>query len=381
MAEEDFRVIKHINAVYIAKANIPSTAANSIHVMKISEAFAEICDRFRLIVPQSENYKENVDKIFEIYGVKEFQVETVKITKTGLRNRLGFPIKSLWKARTAQCVITRDPIVAFLSVIFHKQTVLDLHGDLRHLCGRAYRMIRWKGFRDSKYLHLVVITKGLADFYDEKYGVPKERMTVLPDGYTNSKYLITDNRRVLEGKEINIGYCGGFVQGKGLNVICQVAQNDLENHYNLYGGTKEEAEKETQTEFSDNVTFGGYVPNAKIPGILNEQDILLLPNQKQQICKNEDIGMVTSPLKMFEYMASGRVIIASDIPVLREILDDSNCYFADPDDIVSWIRVIEYIGVNRDEAVAKAEKAQQDVKQYTWRKRAEKMTLLAGAEI
>lgn len=59
-------------------------------------------------------------------------------------------------------------------------------------------------------------------------------------------------------------------------------------------------------QFSNNVLFGGYIPNAKVPEALNEQDILLLPNQRQQVCKNEDIGMVASPLKMFEYMASGR---------------------------------------------------------------------------
>ncbi len=368
-----FMKAAYVDTVYIAKANIPSTAANSIHVMKISEAFADICDCFKLIVPNPANGREDIEKSFGAYGVKPFVVETVKVREKGLCNRYGFPIKSMWKARKARYVITRDPIVAFLSVLCHKQTVLDLHGDLRHLCGRAYRMMLWKKFRDDTHLHLVMITKGLVDYYVEKYNVPRERITVLPDGYTNSNFSNISKKSVLRNEEVNIGYCGGFVQGKGLEVIYQIAKHDLDHRYNLYGGDREEAEQKLHVKFSDNVFFGGYVSNCNIPEILNEQDILLLPNQKQQVYKNEDIGLVTSPLKMFEYMASGRVIIASDIPVLHEVLNDDNCFFAPVDEPEKWVEIIRYVTLHREEAVKKGEKASENVKKYTWDKRAEKM--------
>lgn len=365
-----------MKTVYIAKASIPSNSANSVHVMKISEAFSRLGEEFELIIPEPENGKNDIDKSFEFYGVKSFEVITVKINRNSIRNRYGFPIKCLWKARNADSIVTRDPLVAFLSVLLKKHTVLDLHGDLKHLTGRAYRIIKWKGFRDSKYLHLVMITKGLVDYYNEKYGIPREQMTVLPDGYTDENFANLESKKILQDKTLNIGYCGGFMKGKGLSLIQQLTMQDQENRYNLFGGTREKAEKEVEEIFGSNTEFGGYIENAKVPQILNEQDILLLPNQKQQVCKNEDIGKVTSPLKMFEYMASGRVIVASDLPVLREVLDESNCYFAKADDVTDWKRVIDYISNHRVEAIQKAQKAREDVKQYTWKIRAEKMLQL-----
>lgn len=362
-----------MKTVYIAKASIPSDSANSVHVMKISEAFSKLNEDFELIIPEPKNGRSDVEKSFRFYDVKPFEIVTVKTDKKGLKNRYIFPVKCLWKARKADNIVTRDPIVAFLGVLFHKHTVLDLHGDLRHLCGRSYRMIKWKGFRDSKYLHLVMITKGLADYYCERYGVPMEKMIVLPDGYTAENFKNLGNKQTLSNQKLQIGYCGGFMKGKGLALIQQLTLQDEEHRYNLYGGTKEKAEKEVNGTFGGNVKFGGYVENAKVPQILNEQDILLLPNQKQQLCKNEDIGKVTSPLKMFEYMACGKIIIASDLPVLKEILNEENAFFASPDSPQAWIEMIQYIEAHRDEAIEKAKRAKEDVTQYTWLKRAEHM--------
>lgn len=362
-----------METAYIAKANIPSTAANSVHVMKISEAIAGMCKDFCLIIPRPANGTADIERSYGIYGVEPFGIDTVKMSGSDIVNRYVFSIKSMWKARKAKKVITRDPLTAFFAVIFRKQTVLDLHGDLAHLCGRAYRMIKWKWFRDSKYLHLVTITNGLKNFYQVKYNVPEERMLVLPDGYSEESFLKIKKRDILVNETVNIGYCGGFVSGKGLKLIWQLAAKDSDHYYNLYGGDQEHAEKEVGAAFTENVFFGGYIPNAEVPEILNKHDILLLPNQEQQICKNEDIGKVTSPLKMFEYMMSERVIVASDLPVLREILTDDNSYLVTPDDPNEWINAICYIDKHREEAKEKAKRACADVRQYSWEIRAKKM--------
>ena len=135
----------------------------------------------------------------------------------------------------------------------------------------------------------------------------------------------------------------------------------------------EDALKVTGQNPPVNISFKGFIANRDIPEALCNQDILLLPYQNTLIAKGEDTGKVMSPLKLFEYMAAGRVIIASDLQVLKEILNGSNCYFAVPDDVSSWKEIIDHISANRAEAVNKAEKAKQDVKQYTWRTRAERM--------
>jgi glycosyltransferase involved in cell wall biosynthesis len=80
---------------------------------------------------------------------------------------------------------------------------------------------------------------------------------------------------------------------------------------------------------------------------------------------------------MFEYMASGRVQLASDLPILREVLDDSNAYLADYADENKWLEAINSIRNDKETAILKAEKARKDVEQYTWRNRARRMLELA----
>ncbi|MBP3604429.1 MAG: glycosyltransferase [Lachnospiraceae bacterium] len=298
------------------------------------------------------------------------------MAKSGTWDMYRFPIKSIWKARKVRNIITRDPLVAFLGILIGKHVVLDLHGDLKQLCGRAYRIIKWKWFVENSKLHLVMITKGLQEYYFRTYGLSKKLSTVLPDGYTAKNYNDILPVTKLEKDSLNIGYCGSIRKGKGLELIQQLAASDSANQYNVYGGTKEKAEIEVGSSFTENVFFGGYIENAKVPQILGEQDVLLLPNQDKQVWKGEDIGQVTSPIKMFEYMASGRIIIASDLPVLREILNEDNCYFASANDITDWKKCICEIVNHKQEAVSKAQKAKADVKQYTWKIRAEKMLAL-----
>ena len=365
-----------MKVAYIAKAMIPSKWAHGIHIMKICEAFSEITDGFLLILLEPES-KENINKeCFSYYGVKTFDIKSVRINlKNWLMNRYGFAIKAMHKALSAgaDAIVTRDPLTAFAAVCVHKHVVLDLHGDLIRSCGRAYRIIKSKWFVENKYLHLVAITKGVADFYFQKYGVPKECFTVLPDGFTEKNFTCLEETPILQNERLNIGYCGSFLKGKGLETIYKLSQLDAGNNYYLYGGTKDDAEREIQGTFPNNVYFRGYIPNSEIPAELNKQDILLLPNSIQQVCRGEDIGKLTSPLKMFEYMASGRIIVASDIPVLKEILNEGNCYFAKPDDASDWKQVIDSILVHRENARQRAHQASIDVKNFTWTMRAKKM--------
>ncbi|MEK7179313.1 MAG: glycosyltransferase, partial [Patescibacteria group bacterium] len=81
----------------------------------------------------------------------------------------------------------------------------------------------------------------------------------------------------------------------------------------------------------------------------------------------------TSPIKLFEYMASGRPIVASSLPSIREILNEQNAFLVQPDNPEDLKRGIEKaLG---DAAVARqcAARAREDVRPYTWEKRAEAM--------
>ena len=359
--------------VYIARATVPSKSTNSVHIAKISEGFTELTDSFSLIVSGSdksisaaEYYGLNHD--FEIIELKEKGKDRLSQIKWA-NAAVKMAIKS-----GADRIVTRDPFTAFFAVMKGTEATLDLHGDLNHLCGRFYRMIKWGPFVNNKKLKLVMISEGLKDYYVKKYGVSPDRITVLPDACTLSDYEgISDKPSGNFGERLQIGYFGKTLIGKGIDLIRRLAALDPDNDYEIYGDTKEAAEKETGKSFSDNVHFHGHVRNAEIPAIMCSMDVLLLPNQDKVMVMGEDIGKFTSPLKLFEYMASGRVIIASDLPVIREVVDDNIAYLADSADETEWKKALDSIKANPMEAAQKAEAAKEKVKQYTWIGRAGKM--------
>ncbi len=361
------------NIAYIARATVPSGSTNSIHVAKISDAFASISEDFRLIVFEGGTKAT----LREVYGVRnEFPVYRIDKGEDTRLSQILWARKAVGLARKQGCeaIVTRDPFCAVVAVIKGLDAVLDLHGDIRHLTGRFYRMLKWKWFVNNTRFHLVTISQGLKDYYVQSYGLSAERITVLPDGADLEDFEPFVGRKLNVNKDsLHIGYFGKILVGKGIDLIRRMAMADSSDVFDIYGGTLEEAVKETGAEFSDNVVFHGRVNNKEIPEIMCGMDVLILPNQDKLMNMGEDIGKFTSPLKLFEYMASGRCIIASDLPVIREVLNEENAYLASASDEGEWIRCINEIKAQGSDAVDRAERAKGDVVRYSWKSRAEAM--------
>jgi glycosyltransferase involved in cell wall biosynthesis len=75
-------------------------------------------------------------------------------------------------------------------------------------------------------------------------------------------------------------------------------------------------------------------------------------------------------MKMFEYLACGRVIISSDLPVLREVLNEQNAILLPPDDVGAWVGALEEIKGDPKRRQKLMTQARNDAKHYTWESRA-----------
>jgi glycosyltransferase involved in cell wall biosynthesis len=95
-----------------------------------------------------------------------------------------------------------------------------------------------------------------------------------------------------------------------------------------------------------------------------------------------DISRWTSPMKMFEYMASGVPLIASDLPVLQEVLrDGANAIVVPAGDTARWRQAIEQLVADDDLRYRLAQTAQDDlVRRYTWDERARSVMVGLGLE-
>ena len=109
-----------------------------------------------------------------------------------------------------------------------------------------------------------------------------------------------------------------------------------------------------------------------MPELLRQASVLVLPNQASAISTR-----FTSPLKLFEYMAAGRAIVASDLPSIREVLNDRvNALLVTPGDAHALAEAIRSLLSDRGLARRLAEAAAKAAPQYGWDRRAERLEAL-----
>jgi glycosyltransferase involved in cell wall biosynthesis len=120
------------------------------------------------------------------------------------------------------------------------------------------------------------------------------------------------------------------------------------------------------------ITFTGLIPPADVAARLRDTDVLILPNPASAISTS-----FTSPLKLFEYMASGRPIVASGLPSLREVLrDGENALLVEPGNAPALTAGIRRIKDDPALGERLARQALADVQQFTWGRRAERLEAL-----
>ena len=167
-------------------------------------------------------------------------------------------------------------------------------------------------------------------------------------------------------------------KGKGIEIIAAIAdkvKDDVEFH--VIGGNEKDINIWKNNIVNKNVFFYGYVPHKKVGNYINALDICLLPNQKVVFGYGTkgtgmNLSKFTSPLKVFEYMSHKKPIIASDLPVLKEVLNEKNSIIVKCDNITEWINAIEKLKSSTSrEKIAK--QALSDFNNYTWKNRASRL--------
>ncbi|MDO8264936.1 MAG: glycosyltransferase family 4 protein [Candidatus Parcubacteria bacterium] len=360
---------------YIVNARIPTERAHGIQITKMAESFADLGFKTELILPRRRN--PITEDVFKYYGLKEnFEIKFLPcwdlITLDKYIGHLGLWIESMTFLisatfyiifNQADIIYTRDVSLLPLT-LFKKNVFLESHSMPRKYFLYAPFLRRLKG--------IIAITAILKKIFLEK-GIKENKLFVAPDGVDLDEFDIKQTqaecrkRLNLPQEEKIIVYTGHLYKWKGVQILADSAEYLPENAGIYFiGGTKEDIKEFKSKNSVSNIKIVGHQSHTEIPYWLKAADILVLPNSAK-----EDISLYwTSPLKLFEYMAANRPIIASDLPSIREILNEDNSLLVPPDDVQKLGQALNRLLADQALSMRISNNAYREAKKYTWQKRA-----------
>ena len=234
------------------------------------------------------------------------------------------------------------------------------------------------------HAHLAVcITSHLFNLIQKKLPRPTRQTIIAPDGADPDMFRVEQSKGQLRqelGLPLNatlIGYTGTFQTmsySKGIETAVESLKYlDAKFILIVVGGEPAEIEKQknliASLDLAQRVIFVGRAPHSQIPHYLAACDFLVAPYPN-----NIFNALYTSPLKLFEYMAAQRPIIISDLPSIRDILDESNAYLCPANKPEAFAQAIEQASSQPQEALLKSKRAYELlIQKYTWKARAQRI--------
>ena len=372
--------------VCISVSEIPSSKANAIQVMKACQALAQVGHEVVLLAPKDDGRRATDNRLsdppspielVQFYGLQAtFPVEWM--TAQPRWKRYDF----CWQAVIRASQLRADAVYvwplqsAVFAVLRGLPTLLELHGppegSLGPLLFRLFLSLPGKK-------RLLPITKALLGILAPKYSVLRVPISISPNGVEIERYQNLPSppaARHALGLADNptVGYTGHLYAGRGLNLLIELARRFREVQFVWVGGRPEEVTSWQSRLAADgitNITLTGFVENSILPRYQSACDVLLMPYER--IIAGSSGGnsaAYCSPMKMFEYMACGRAIISSDLPVIHEVLNERNAVLCPPEEADAWATALQKLLDSPGQRQALARQALADVQQYSWIERA-----------
>jgi len=372
---------KRAKLSYISRAKIPSHSANSVHIMKMCNAFVEIGYDTELIVPYLRCHSESCDhEIFDEYGVpsnfKLKKISSISYHENFIINKLAtitycLSINRYLKQTKPGIVYGRYAPGCYLACRMGISTIYEAHNKAWER--RAEHLLVNKMIRNPNLVKIVVISKTLKNLFQEKYDIPDCKIIVAPDGADPvvDKDVITPWKGRADC--LQVGYAGSIYHGRGIGLIDKISRKMADVDFHIVGANKRKVESHLNRTVPGNLYCHGRVSHSVIYRYLNSCDVLLAPYQ-DAVCIYGNEGNtadVMSPLKIFEYMACGKPIIASDMKVLREILDQETAVLVNSTDIHQWVNAIESMKSREKRQSLGKIAVDKFLNNYTWNMRAQ----------
>lgn len=376
--------MENAHLIYVMNAKMPTNKAHGVHLANMCECFGRRLKKVTLIVPRRLTvFKQDP---FEYYGVnRTFEIKKIiNIDFVKIWPAVGYWVQYisfsvfsavflLFTSRKGTVIYTRDHVLAFIFKLLGFFTVYEAH--------RIIIKSKLFFYVVRKVDAIVTNSNGVAHEF-KKQGF--EHILSFPNGISPKQFDIKLSKSELRAK-LNLPldkkiilYSGHLYGWKGIQTVFESAillkkQNFI---FIFVGGVPGDVE-EWKIKFEKeglNAIFTGHKSAFDVPMYLKSADVLLLPNSAQ----TEESVKYTSPIKLFEYMASGIPIVASRLPSICEILNDNNAILFEADNASSLVSAITESFAHPEKSQRLATKALTDVQAYTWERRADTIISFVG---
>ena len=350
----DFMADKSL--IYIANARMPTEKAHGFQVAKMCEAFATHGLKVLLLAPKRKNPIK--EELFSYFGIKNnFEIKYLPIIDTvGFAGPIGYWLENLTFSfsvafflfsrrsgifftphlsaghlipqKSAGFIFTRDIFSGFLASFLKREVIFEMHDFPKNY------LFFWRLALNR--MHKIISTnRWKAKRINEVFGISDLKILAAPNGFDPELFLSNFNKEELRIKlglplnKVIALYAGHLYGWKGADTMAKAAFLAPEIIFVFVGGTEADLSVfRKKNGGQNNILIVGHKPPGAIPLYLLAADILVLPNS----AKTEESMFGTSPIKLFSYMASGRPIVASDLPSIREIVSEKEVLFVRPDD-------------------------------------------------
>jgi len=367
--------------VYISDSIFPSRSASSIQVMKMCETISRQGHALTLIVPTLRDPNTQAGDVFTFYGVDSLFRFERHCFPISLGRVLGSVIYAWVSALAASrahpdVVYGRFLPACWLTALRGVPTVFEAHvppstqrpGWLVNLLFRLWT--RTKGNRG-----VVAISSALATRLEAEFGLTK---VVVAHDAADVVQCACNNQTTNTDHRLQVGYVGQLYKGKGMELIEQLVCRCPSMQFHIVGGNDSDI-RYWQKSLADaeNITFHGHVQHERTETLRQKCDVLIAPYQPEVrvFGGGKNVAPWMSPLKIFEYMASGKAIVCSDLPVLREVLShEETALLCDPLKPEEWERSLKRLEADLELRFTLGETARRvHAKSYTWEARVEKV--------
>lgn len=371
---------------FIYAGDISQRSADPLFHLKTISALVRIGHEVTLVIPRENGFvRDQFARTLQDFSIFE-QFKVVRSPRPTFfgRGRRSFPLLAAAWAKTKgfDLVWSRDVYAADAASALRLNVIAEHHTVLsRRQLAATKRMVsrpEFKAFVANSQRHKRLL---------EDEGICGDKIIDAHGAVDLSQFENLDKsagERTRNELCKTVVYAGSLYPGRGIEQMLEAAAVLKNVNFICVGGREFEVaqhKNHAQSKRLTNVSFVGYVPNKEVPSYLTSADILVAPytNKCEAIDGTLSIDYA-SPMKLFEYMAAGKPIIASGIGAICEVLQhEQNALLVQQGSVDDIVYSIKRLLSDPHLAVKLGQAARENAKTYSWELRCSRILRFAHA--